>query len=34
MFKVTTKVWNKLNMAKRSYGLSKFQTFFKRIERL
>jgi len=34
-FKVTTKVLrNKLNVAKRSYGLSKIQTFFKHVERL
>jgi len=33
--KVTTKVsGNRLNIAKRSYGLSKTQTFFKRVERL
>jgi len=25
---------NELNIAKRSYGLSKFQTLFKRVERL
>jgi len=34
-FQVATKVLqNRLNTAKRSYGLSKIQTFFKCIERL
>jgi len=34
-FKVATKVLlHKLNTAKRSYGLSKIQTFFKGAERL
>jgi len=34
-FKVATKtLQNKLNIAERSYGLSKIQTFFKHVERL